>query len=38
MSYIGVKERDDWDSNDDEKEDPKTSPQYHTDGRYLSED
>ena len=37
MSYISVRERYNWDSNDDEKKDPKTSPHYHCDGGYSSE-
>ena len=38
VSYRRVRDRDDWDSNDDEDEDPKTPPHYYSDGEYSSED
>ena len=38
VRYVSVRERDDWDSNDDEEEDLKTPPHYYSDGGYSSED
>ncbi|KAF3445920.1 hypothetical protein FNV43_RR11097 [Rhamnella rubrinervis] len=41
MIYVGVEEKNDWDLNDNEEEDPKTPSYYHSDGYhggYFSED
>ena len=38
VSYRRMRDRDVWDSNDDDDEDPKTPPYYDSNGEYSSED